>query len=56
MTEVITKINRIKLPPHQLRALGLDDNWNKKVSEEFVEKALKAREEYKEAFRELAKY
>lgn len=56
MTKVMSKINRIQLPPHQLRALGMDKDWNKNVSEEFVTKALKAKEAYKEVFKELAKY
>ncbi len=56
VTKVMTKINRTQLPPHQLRALGLEKDWNKNVSEEFIAKAMKVKEEYKEVFKELAKY
>jgi hypothetical protein len=56
LRRAMERISRIQLPPHQLRALGLDRDWSKNVSEEYISKVLKIKEEYKEVFRELAKY
>ena len=55
MTEMVRKIKAVQMPPHQLRALGLDANWNKNVSPAFVDRVVKTAEKYKGVIRELAK-
>lgn len=56
MTGVVRKLQQVQIPPHQLAKLGLEKDWYKKVSPEFVDRAVKAAEKHKEVLRELAKY
>lgn len=56
MTEMVNKVLNIKLPPHQLRELGLNKNWQKEVSRDFVEQVVKTAEKYKTLLKELSKY
>ena len=55
VTQFVNKINNIKLPPHQLRELGLQQDWQKNVSYEFVEKVVTTAERYKKDLKELSK-
>jgi len=55
VTELVQKIKNIELPPHQLRALGFDKDWNKKVSPEFLEHAVRVAVKRKDVLRELSK-
>ncbi|CAA7601413.1 Hypothetical protein DEACI_2079 [Acididesulfobacillus acetoxydans] len=56
MTETTQKLNNIRIPPQVLRELGLEENWQKNVSPEFIEKVIKAAEKYKSTLRRLSKY
>ena len=56
MTEMTQKLNNIQLPPNVMRALGLETNWQKKVSPELIEKIAVTAEKYKGALRRLSKY
>ena len=55
MAELVERLQNIQLPPHQLRELGLDKDWNKKVSPDFVERVVKTADKYKDVLRELSK-
>lgn len=55
VTEMIEKLKGIQLPPGQLKELGLDKDWNKKVSPKFVERVVKTAEKYKNVLKELSK-
>ncbi|MCL4425878.1 MAG: hypothetical protein M1299_13010 [Firmicutes bacterium] len=55
LTEMIEKLKGIQLPPHQLRELGLDKDWQKKVSPQLVERITKTAEKYKNVLKELSK-
>ncbi|WP_231685287.1 hypothetical protein [Phosphitispora fastidiosa] len=56
MTEFAQKLDKIQLPPHILRELGLEKDWQKKVSPEFIHKVVKTAEKYKDVLKELSKY
>ena len=56
MTDITQKLNQIELPPHIMRELGLDKDWKKKISPEFLEKVVQTAEKYKDVLKELSKY
>ncbi|MBU7008436.1 hypothetical protein Ga0451573_003395 [Peptococcaceae bacterium DYL19] len=56
VTEFAQKLDKIQLPPHILRELGLEKDWQKKVSPEFIHKVVKTAEKYKDVLKELSKY
>jgi len=51
----VKKIHNIELPPHQLRELGLEKDWQKNVSEQYIEKVVKTAERFKKDLKELSK-
>lgn len=55
VTEIIEKLNKVQLPPHQLKELGLDKDWQKHISPAFVEKVFKTAENYKNVLKKLSK-
>ncbi|MDD4170418.1 MAG: hypothetical protein PHD36_09250 [Desulfotomaculaceae bacterium] len=55
MTKFVNKIQSIDLPPHQLRELGLEKGWQKKVSVDYIEKVVKTAERFKNDLKELSK-
>ncbi len=54
MTEIMSEIRKLQLSPRLLQDLGLDKDWNKRVSPKFVEEVLHVTEKYKEAIKALA--
>lgn len=52
---MIEKLRGINLPPHQLRELGLEKDWNQKVAPKFVERVVSTAEKYKGVLKELSK-
>jgi hypothetical protein len=56
MTEFIRKIEKLELPPHVLRDLGLKDDWKKEVSQDFLCHVVSTAEKYKNVLKELSKY
>ncbi|MGE5590110.1 MAG: hypothetical protein ACM3ZA_05780 [Bacillota bacterium] len=55
VTEMIQKLRGVNLPPHQLKELGLDKDWNKKVAPQFVERVVRTAEKYRIVLKELSK-
>ncbi|WP_125185645.1 hypothetical protein [Desulfofundulus salinus] len=55
VTQFVQKIHSIKLPPHQMRELGLSEGWQKKVPAQYIEKVVKTAERFKKDLRELSK-
>lgn len=55
MTDILKGLESVQLPPGQLRKLGLDSDWVKRVSPEFKERAVKKALEYRDVLRELSK-
>lgn len=55
MTDILKSMESVQLPPGQLRKLGLDNDWVKKISPEFKERAVKTAIKYSEALKELSK-
>lgn len=53
---MINKLNGIRLTPKQLMELGLDSDWQKKVSPAFVEKVVKTANKYRDVLKELSKH
>lgn len=51
----VKKIQKIDLPPHQLRELGLAKDWQMNVSEQYIEKVVKTAERFKKDLKELSK-
>ena len=49
------KIHNIELPPHQLRELGLEKDWQKNISDKYIEKVVKTAERFKKDLKELSK-
>lgn len=56
MTEIAQKIQRIDIPPHIMREIGLKKDWKKDISPEFVDKVIKTAIKYKKVLKELSKY
>ena len=54
VTEIMSEIRNLQLPPRLLRELGLEKDWNKKVPQRFIEEVLHVTEKYKEAIKALA--
>lgn len=54
-TKFVKKIQDIDLPPHQLRELGLTRDWQKNVSEQYIDKVVKTAERFKKDLKELSK-
>lgn len=54
VTYFLCKLRNLRLPPHQLRALGLPEDWFKQVSPSFVRRVLDATLRYEEDLRLLA--
>lgn len=54
MTEMVKKIQNIQLPPHQLRELGLEKDWNKTVTPSFIGRVVRVAEKYRGVIQELA--
>lgn len=55
MAQFVQKIQGIQLPPHQLRELGLQEGWQKKVSPKYIEKVVNTAERFKKDLKELSK-
>ncbi len=55
MTDILKSMESVQLPPGQLRKLGLDKDWIKKISPEFKERAVKKAIEYSDVLKELSK-
>lgn len=55
VAEMLEKLKGVQLPPGQLRELGLDKDWSKKVSPKFVERVVKTAEKYKGVLKELSR-
>jgi len=55
VTEMIQKLRGVHLPPHQLKELGLDKDWNKKITPHFIERVVRTAEKYKTVLKELSK-
>lgn len=56
VTKILEKIKNTNLSPQKRTSLGLDKNWQTKVSSKFVEKVIITAESHKKAFKELARY
>ena len=56
VTEIIQKINKLEIHAHILRQLGLEKDWNKKVSTDFLCKVIKTAKKHKKVLKELSKY
>ncbi len=56
VTELVRRINSIQIPPHILSELGLDKDWQKKVSPELQKRILETAQKYKKVLKELSKY
>lgn len=55
VTYFLRKLRNLRLPPHQLRELGLPEDWFEQVSPSFVRRVLDAALRYEEDLRLLAK-
>lgn len=56
MTEFVQKIYKLEIPANTLRQLGLEKDWNKKVSTDFLSKVVTTAEKHKKVLKELSKY
>jgi len=56
MTEIAQRLQRINIPPHIMREIGLKKDWKKDISPEFMDKVIKTALKYKEVLKELSKY
>ncbi|WP_425801949.1 hypothetical protein ACHOLT_14390 [Desulfitobacterium sp. Sab5] len=56
MTEMTQKLNSIQIPPHVLKQLGLDKNWQNNISPEVMSTVIKTAEKYKSALRRLSRH
>jgi hypothetical protein len=54
-TKYVKKIHNIDLPPHQLRELGLEKDWQKNITDQYIEKVVKTAERFKKDLKELSK-
>ena len=54
VTQMIEKLKGVQLPPHQLRELGLEKDWQKRVSPTFVDQIVHTAEKYKNALKKLS--
>lgn len=55
MTDILKSMENVQLPPGQLRKLGLDSDWVKKISPEFKERAVRTAIKYSDVLKELSK-
>ncbi len=55
MTDILKSLESIQLPPGQLKKLGLDKDWVKRLSPEFKERAVRKAIEYRDVLKELSK-
>jgi len=56
LTELISKIRSIQIPPHQRRVLGLSEDWQEQISSNFIQKAFLHAARLKDVLRELSKH
>lgn len=56
MTELVQRLGAIDIPPHILRQLGLDKDWQKKAPPELTKRIIETAQKYREVLRELSKY
>lgn len=55
LPDALAYLRSIRLPPHQLRALGLSDDWATRVSPAFVQRVLELIERYRPLLEALAR-
>ena len=55
LPDALAYLRTVRLPPHQLRALGLTEDWAEQVSPAFVQRVLELIERHRPLLEELAK-
>jgi|GEM_PF-6217720 len=55
VTQFIEKIQKINVSPQHLRELGLNKDWQKEVSTQYIEKVVNTAERFKKDLKELSK-
>jgi hypothetical protein len=55
MTDMMTKVKTIQLPPRVERELGLEKDWQVKVEPAFVERVCRTAEKHRWVLKELSR-
>ena len=56
LLDALAYLRSIRLPPHQMKRLGLDEDWATRVDPMFVQRVLELIERYRPLLEELGRY